>query len=180
MVADNDLAVGKVVEAIMHSRFWNSTAIFITEDDSQDGWDHVSAYRTTGLVISPYSELRSTVHTNYNQTCMVRTIEQILGIPPMNIIDATASPMFACFKNMADTATFNHLPNIIPLDEMNKDKASLTGEELNYAILTSAPEYDYVDRGNDDLLNRVLWFAAKGKQPYPKAMTLGKKAKDDD
>jgi hypothetical protein len=111
---------------------------------------------------------------------MVRTIEQILGIPPMNIIDATATPMFACFKPVADTGTFTHLPNIIPLDEMNKDKASLTGEELNYAILTSAPEYDYVDRGNDDLLNRVLWFAAKGKQPYPKAMTLGKKAKDDD
>lgn len=180
MVADNDIAVGKIVEAISHSKFWKNTVIFITEDDSQDGWDHVSAYRTTGFVISPYSELHSTVHTNYNQTSMVRTIEQILGIPPMNIIDATASPMFNCFKSTADTGTYASKPNIIPLDEMNKDKASLTGEELNYAILTSAPEYDYVDRGNDDLLNRVLWFAAKGKQPYPKAMTVGKKAKDDD
>jgi hypothetical protein len=179
MVADNDMAVGKIVDAIAHSRFWKSTAIFITEDDSQDGWDHVSAYRSTGLVISPYSELHKTVHTNYNQTCMVRTIEQILGIPPMNIIDATASPMFDCFKNDMDTAIFTCVPNIIPLDEMNKEQSALQGQELQYAILSSAPEYDYVDRGNDDLLNHILWFAARGKQPYPKAATLGRKVKDD-
>ncbi|MFI5132586.1 MAG: alkaline phosphatase family protein, partial [Chitinophagales bacterium] len=94
MVADNDLALGRMIEAISKSRFWDSTAVFVTEDDSQSGWDHVSAYRTTGFVISPYSHLGKTIHTNYNQTCMVRTIEQILGIPPMNVIDATALPMF--------------------------------------------------------------------------------------
>ncbi len=90
MVADNDLAVGRIVEAIMSSRFADSTVIFISEDDSQAGWDHVSAYRTTGFVISNYSRLQKTVHTNYNQTSLLRTIEQILGLPPMNIIDATA------------------------------------------------------------------------------------------
>ncbi|MGZ3874830.1 MAG: bifunctional YncE family protein/alkaline phosphatase family protein, partial [Mucilaginibacter sp.] len=92
MVADNDLALGRIVEAVSKSRFWKNTVIFVTEDDSQAGWDHVSAYRTTGFVISPYSVLKRNVATNYNQTCIVRSIEQILGIPPMNIMDATALP----------------------------------------------------------------------------------------
>ena len=102
MVADNDLAVGRIVDAVTHSRFAASTVIFITEDDSQAGWDHVSAYRTTGYVISPYSRLQKTVHTNYNQTSVVRTMEQILGLPPMNVIDATALPMFDCFTDKPD------------------------------------------------------------------------------
>ncbi len=179
MVASNDMAVGQIVDAVTHSRFWKNTVIFITEDDSQDAWDHVSAYRTTGFVISPYSQLHKTVHTNYNQTCIVRTIEQILGIPPMNIIDATATPMFDCFKNEADTTIFTAIKNKVPLDEKNKDRSQLSGQELNYSVLTSTPDYQYVDRGNDDLLNRILWFMAKGKQPYPKAMTMTGKDKDD-
>ena len=179
MVASNDLAVGKIIDAVTHSKFWKNTVIFITEDDSQDAWDHVSAYRTTGFVVSPYSGLHKTVHTNYNQTCIVRTIEQILGIPPMNIIDATATPMFDCFKNEPDTATYTAVKNNIPLDEKNKDRSELSGQQLNYAILTSTPEYQYVDRGNDELLNRIMWFMAKGKQPYPKAMTQSGKDKED-
>ena len=182
MVADNDLAVGKIIEAISHSKYWKNTAIFITEDDSQDGWDHVSAYRTTGFVVSPYSGLQKTVHTNYNQTCMVRTIEQILGIPPMNVIDATALPMFACFGNTLDTVNTRYTlrPNIIPLDEMNKEVSSLQGKELNYAIQSAGYQYDKVDGGDDDLLNHILWFSAKGNKPYPRAKTLKKKDKDDD
>ena len=82
MVADNDLALGRIIEAISQSRFWENTVIFVTEDDSQAGWDHVSAYRTTGFVVSPYSQSGKVVSTNYNQTSMVRSIEQILGIPP--------------------------------------------------------------------------------------------------
>ena len=101
MVADNDLALGQIVEAITRSKFWKNTVIFVTQDDTQSGWDHISAYRTVGLVISPYSQSQTTVSTQYNQTSMVRTIEQILGIPPMNIMDATAMPMFDCF--VADT-----------------------------------------------------------------------------
>ena len=92
MVADNDLALGRIIDVISHSRYWDSTVIFITEDDSQSGWDHISPYRTTGQVVSRYSALGRAVHTNYNQTSMVRTIEQILGLPPMNSIDATALP----------------------------------------------------------------------------------------
>ncbi|MBW4889484.1 phosphoesterase [Mucilaginibacter sp. HMF5004] len=172
MIADNDLALGRIVEAITHSRFYDSTVIFVTEDDSQDGWDHVSAYRTMGFVISKYSRLQRKVHTNYNQTCMVRTIEQILGIPPMNVIDATALPMYDCFTKVPDAYTYTHLPNIVPLNEMNKKLSALKGKELYYATVALRPEFKHIDGGSDDLMNRMLWYAAKGKKLYP--------GKDDD
>jgi len=180
MVADNDLAFGKIVEALSKSRFWDSTAIFVTEDDSQSGWDHVSAYRTVGFVISPYSRLQKTVHTNYNQTCIVRTIEQILGIPPMNIIDATALPMFDCFTGNFNNAPYTVEMNKIPLNEMNKAAAGLSGKAKKYTVLSSMPEFDHIDGGNDQLLNRIIWFASKNNQPYPKQMTLKKKDRKDD
>jgi hypothetical protein len=180
MVADNDMAVGKIIEAISHSRFWANTAIFITEDDSQNGWDHVSAYRTTGFVISPYSAQQKTIHTNYNQTCMVRTIEQILGIPPMNTIDATALPMFDCFTKKPNLAPYNQLPNLVPIDEMNTGTAQLSGKALYYAQQSMTPQFDKLDGGDEDLLNHILWFAAKGNAPYPKANTLPKKQRKDD
>ena len=175
MVADNDLALGKIIEALTKSRFWNSTVVFVTEDDSQSGWDHVSGYRTTGFIVSPYSRLQKTVHTNYNQTCMVRTIEQILGIPPMNVIDATALPMFDCFNAGFNTSPYTTLKNLIPLDEMNQSAASLSGKAKKYALLSNTPQYDHIDGGNDDLLNHILWYYAKGKLPYPNQMTLPKK-----
>jgi DNA-binding beta-propeller fold protein YncE len=178
MVADNDLALGRIIEAVTHSRFYDSTVVFVTEDDSQDGWDHVSAYRTTGFVISKYSRLQRTVHTNYNQTCMVRSIEQILGIPPMNIIDATALPMYDCFKKAPETYSFTHLPNIVPLDEMNKKLSALKGTELYYATVSLRPEFKHIDGGNDDLMNRMLWYAAKRTKMYPGKDDDGKKDKD--
>lgn len=181
MIADNDLALGRIVEAITKSRFADSTVIFVTEDDSQSGWDHVSAYRTTGFIISPYSHLQKKIHTNYNQVCMMRTIEQILGMPPMNVMDATALPMFDCFSNTINRTTYTTLKNNIPLNEMNKSLASLTGKAKEYALLSAYPQFDFIDGGNDDLLNRILWFAAKGDKPYPKNMTLPiRERKDDD
>ncbi len=180
MIADNDLAFGRIIEALTKSRFWDSTVVFVTEDDSQGGWDHVSAYRTTGFVISPYSWLQKTIHTNYNQTCMVRTIEQILGIPPMNVIDATALPMFDCFGENFNKASYSFLKNNIPLNEMNKSSASLNGKAKEYAILSSSSQFDHIDGGDDDLLNRILWFAAMGKKPYPKKMTIPKKERKED
>lgn len=180
MVADNDLALGKIIEALTKSRFWDSTVVFVTQDDSQSGWDHVSAYRTTGFVVSVYSHLQKTVHTNYNQTGMVRTIEQILGIPPMNIMDATALPMFNCFSQTKNSKPYVAVKNNIPLNEMNKSAASLTGKARVYALLSASPQYDHIDSGDDDLLNRILWFAAKGNEPYPKKMTIPKKYRKDD
>ena len=180
MIADNDLALGRIIEALTKSRFWDSTVVFVTEDDSQSGWDHVSAYRTIGYVISPYSYLQKTVHTNYNQTCIVRTIEQILGLPPMNVIDATALPMFDCFTETPVKKMYSFEKNNIPLNEMNKTAASLSGKAKKFALQSSLPEFDHIDGGNDNLLNRILWFAAKGNTPYPKQMTLSKKDQKDD
>jgi len=168
MVADNDLAVGRIVEAISKSRFAANTVIFITEDDSQSGWDHVSAYRTTGFVISPYSRLQRTVRTNYNQTSMIRTIEQILGLPPMNVIDATALPMFDCFTDQPDPAPFTALPNRVRLDEMNKPLSSLRGRALHYARESVEQAEEGIDTGEDELMNEILWFATKGNAPYPR------------
>jgi YVTN family beta-propeller protein len=167
MVADNDAALGRIVEAFSKSRFWQNTVIFVVEDDSQNGWDHVSAYRTVSLVISPYSRLRSVNHTYYTQPSLVRTIEQILGLPPMNIQDAIASPMTNCFGSASDLTPYKALPGNIPIDEMTAPVTSLTGKALHFAKLSMLPEFDGVDSGNDDTLNRILWFAAKGNTPYP-------------
>ncbi|MCX6321760.1 MAG: bifunctional YncE family protein/alkaline phosphatase family protein, partial [Bacteroidia bacterium] len=142
MVADNDLALGQIVEALTKSRFWESTVIFITEDDSQNGWDHVSAYRTVGLVLSPYSRIKNTNHTYYAQPSVVRTIEQILGLPPMNIQDAIANPMTDCFINEKNLTPFEALPNIIPLNEMNPQLTSLNGKALHFARKSLLPEFD--------------------------------------
>ena len=180
MVADNDLAVGRIVEAIMSSRFADSTVIFISEDDSQAGWDHVSAYRTTGFVVSNYSRLQKTVHTNYNQTSLLRTIEQILGLPPMNIIDATASPMFDCFSEKKDTAfKYKAKKNLIALNEMNKPAKDQKGASLKYTNQSMKYAFHLIDRGHDDILYRILWFSAKGNAPYP-AHFAGNTEGDDD
>lgn len=167
MVADNDRALGLIVEALSKSRFWENTVIFVVEDDSQGGWDHISAYRTVSLVISPYSRLKSVNHTFYNQPSIVKTIEQILGLKPMNIQDAIAKPMTDCFGTRADLTPYTALPAMVMIDEMNPQLVSLSGKALHYARKSMLPEFDGVDSGNDDLLNRILWFAEKGNAPYP-------------
>lgn len=177
MVADNDLALGRIIEAISKSRFWKNTAIFVTEDDSQAGWDHVSAYRSTAFVISPYSKLGKTVSTNYNQTSLLRSVEQILGIPPMNIMDATALPMFDCFNNKPSTDVYECLNNQVAIDKITPRLSALKGTTLHYAKMSLRPEFDHIDGGNDDLMNRILWFAAKGNKAYP-AKLAGKDTDD--
>jgi YVTN family beta-propeller protein len=166
MVADNDLAVGRIVEAVSNSKYWDSTAIFITEDDSQGGWDHISSYRTVGLVISPYSNGKL-VGTNYNQTSMLRTIEQILGLPPMNIIDASARLMTDCFQPEKNNKKYSTLLNNIPLDQMNPNAHSLSGKAKKFALESQNEVFKEVDGGEDDKMNRILWFYAKGNTAYP-------------
>ncbi len=168
-VADNDLALGRIVEALSHSRFWKNTVIFVTEDDSQNGWDHVSAYRTVGFVISAYSRLGKTVHTNYNQVSLLRTMEQILGLPPMNQLDAAAKLMTDCFTQRPDLTPYTAVTNRIPLDELNPPVQSLRGKARHFAELSLAPQFDAIDTGDDDLWNRIIWFATKGDAPYPVA-----------
>ena len=166
MVADNDLAVGRIVEMISKSKYWDSTAIFITEDDSQGGWDHISAYRTIGLVVSAYSTGKL-VTSNYNQTSMLRTIEQILGLPPMNIMDGTARLMTDCFQKTKNSMTYTALPNNIPLDQMNKPLHTLEGKAKKYALQSQLEVFNEVDGGQDDKMNRIIWFYAKGDARYP-------------
>ncbi len=168
-VADNDLAFGRIVEAISHSRFWTNTCIFAIEDDPQDGWDHVSGYRTTAYVISPYTKRRQVVSTQYNQTSLLRTIELMLGLPPMNQMDATATPMFDCFTSTPDFTPFDAVTNQVPLDEMNPLPKLISDPLLRKDAQASARlPLEKADQCPEDLLNRILWHAAKGSQtPYP-------------
>ena len=99
MVADNDLALGRIVEAVSHSKFWPETAIFVIEDDAQNGPDHVDAHRTAGLVISPYTKRKHLDSTQYQTVSMIRTMELILGLPPLSQYDAAANPMFRSFTD---------------------------------------------------------------------------------
>jgi hypothetical protein len=119
MVADNDLAVGKIVDTISHSKYWKDSAIFVTEDDSQAGVDHVDGHRRTGYVISPWTKTGGVDSTYYTQVNMVRTIEQILGLPPMNQMDLAAPPMTDLFTTKPNFAPYDVVANKVPLDEMN-------------------------------------------------------------
>ena len=176
MVADNDYALGQIVEAVSKSRFWKNTVIFVTEDDSQSGWDHVSAYRTVGMVISPYSKGGKVISTAYNQTSMIRTIEQILGLPPMNIMDASAKPMRDIFSAKADYSPYKVLKNRIPLNEMNPQLRALKGKQKRFALASLKIAQMGIDAGNDDLLNRIIWSSVKKPEPYPARFA----GKDDD
>ncbi|MBC7922621.1 MAG: hypothetical protein H7Z75_16185, partial [Ferruginibacter sp.] len=168
MVADNDLALGRIVEAVSKSRFWKETAIFVVEDDPQNGLDHVDGRRTVALCISPYTRRRSLVSTHYNQNSILRTIELILGLPPMSQFDLVASPMVDCFTDVPDFTPYVVLPNQIPLDEMNPKLSSISGKQLYYAKKSMALQLDYNDLADEDLLNRILWHSVKGyNAPYP-------------
>jgi len=178
-VADNDLAFGQIVEALSHSRFWPETCIFCIEDDPQNGWDHVSGYRTTAYVVSPYTCRHAVVSTQYNQTSLLRTMELILGLRPMNQMDATATPMFDCFTNVADFTAYVALTNNIPLDQMNPEPKKVSDSLLRKQAFASARlPLEQVDRCPEDLLNRILWHAMKGSRtPYP---TWAVRVEDED
>lgn len=180
-VADNDLAFGRIVEAFSHSKFWPKMAIFGIEDDPQAGWDHVSGYRTTCYVASPFARRGITVSTQYNTTSVLRTMEQMLGIRPMNLFDASADPMFDCFQEEADLTPFVALPANMPLDQMNPSPTAIADPQLRAdALLSATFDLAHVDRAPEDALNRILWRAMRGSAtPYPEwAITMG--ADDDD
>ncbi len=179
-VADNDLAFGRIVEAFSHSSFWKETVIFGIEDDPQNGWDHVSGYRTTAYCASPYTRRGAVVSTQYNTTSLLRTIEQILGLPPMNQFDATATPMFDAFTETPDFTPFDAVPNNIPLDTMNPPKEKIADALLRrHAALSARLNFRRVDACPEDTLNRIIWHAVNGSSaPYPAwAVTL---VEDDD
>jgi DNA-binding beta-propeller fold protein YncE len=168
-MADNDLAFGQIVEAISHSRFWKDTCLFAIEDDPQAGWDHVSGYRTTAYVVSPYTKRGQVIHMQYNQTSILRTMELILGLPPMNQMDATATPMFDCFTSIPDLTPYNIVTNNVPLDQMNPSPKKISDPLLRRDAYVSARlPLKKPDQCPEDVLNHILWRAMAGSQkPYP-------------
>ena len=167
-VADNDLAVGKIVEALSHSKFWKDTCLFAIEDDPQNGWDHVSGYRTTAYVVSPFTKRGAVVKTQYNQTSLLRTMELILGLPPMNQMDATATPMFDCFTPTPDFTAYDAVKNNVPLNELNPaPKKIADSQQRKDAYVSARLPLDKPDQCPEDVLNRILWRATMGAKPYP-------------
>jgi YVTN family beta-propeller protein len=163
-VANNDLALGRLVEAVTKSKFWPTTAIFVIEDDAQNGPDHVDAHRTVGLVISPFTKRRFVDSTQYSTVSMLRTMELILGLPPLSQYDAAARPMFASFTDKADLAAYQHEPAQTDLNAINPKTA--------YGAQRSAKmDFSEYDRVDDFELNEILWRAIKGKDaPLPPAV----------
>jgi hypothetical protein len=181
-VADNDRALGRVVEGLSRSKFWKHMAVFCIEDDPQAGWDHVSGYRTVAFCAGPYVKRGAVVGTQYNTTSIVRTVEQILGLPPMNQFDASATPMFDCFTDKPDFTPFEAAPPKIALDELNPEAQAIADPVLRSdAVVSSTINFSELDRAPEDVLNRILWRSARGaKSPYPEwSVTAGSHDDDD-
>jgi YVTN family beta-propeller protein len=155
-VGDNDLALGRVVEGLSKSRFWKQMAIFVVEDDAQNGSDHVDAHRTVALAISPYIKKHSVDSTMYSTSSMLRTMELILGLEPMSQFDASARPMFASFGHQPDVSPFIHRPAGVDINERNRRDAPL-------AELSKKLDLEIEDRNDDILFNEIIWKAVKGK-----------------
>lgn len=168
-LADNDLALGRIVEAISKSRFWPKTVIFVNEDDPQDGFDHVDGHRSLCLVVSPYSRSGRVVSEFYNQTSVIHTMNRILGLPPLTQFDAMAPLMTACFGPVADLAPYRCRDANIALDELNPPKAALTPEMRKWASLSERLNLAIPDAIDDDVMNRILWADARPGEPYPAA-----------
>jgi len=167
-VADNDLALGRLVEGISKSMFWPRTCIFVNEDDPQNGFDHVDGHRSICLVISPYTKRGALVSSFYNQTSVLHTMELILGLPPMNQLDSMAPVMRDCFTEKPNFSSYTALPNRIPLDEMNKQLSRLNAKQQHWARKSMEQNFDVIDGPDDSTLNRILWYWSKGTDtPYP-------------
>ncbi len=182
MVADNDLALGKLVEGVSKSRFWKETAIFVIEDDAQNGPDHVDAHRVVALVVSPYTKRRHVDSTMYSTASMLRTMELILGLKPMSQFDAAARPMFDSFTAKADLTPYAHAVPKWDLNELNQPGA------VGAAI---SEKFDLAkeDQADDILFNEVIWASVKGphsRMPPPVRaafflpLAAGKHDDDDD
>ncbi|MBM3459788.1 MAG: phosphoesterase, partial [Armatimonadetes bacterium] len=168
-MADNDLALGRVVEALSRSRFWPRTVLFVIEDDPQNGFDHVDGHRSLCLVISPYSRRRGVVSSFYNQAGILHTITRILGVPPLNQMDALAPTMEACFTARPALDPYLCRPVTVPLDELNPPLAVLSGAARHWALASLREGFARVDEAEEDTLNRILWHTMKGMAtPYPR------------
>jgi hypothetical protein len=159
MVADNDRAVGLLVDAISHSRDWESTVVFVLEDDAQNGADHVDEQRSTLYVASPYAH-PGVHHDHYTTVSVLRTIEIVLGMPPLSTYDAGALPLYDAFTATPDTTPYDALAE--PYDVNTKNGRTA------YAARESARlDFTHEDRVPDGVLNDILWHAVRGDTPEP-------------
>ncbi len=179
-VADNDLAVGRIIEHLSQSPVWKQSVVFILEDDAQNGPDHVDAHRSPAFVVGPYVKRNAVVHQIYSTSGFLRTMELILGLPPMSQYDAAAVPLYECFTPVPDFSPYQVKPANIDINTRNVavNKSSLRSEQFNFAKEDSAPDLD---------LNEVVWKSVKGEDsvmPAPKRAAFvileKKKKKDDD
>jgi YVTN family beta-propeller protein len=155
-VADNDLALGRLVEAVSASPYWPETAIFVLEDDAQNGPDHVDAHRTEALVISPYTQTGAVDSTFYSTSSMLRTLELIVGLPPMTQFDAAATPMLNSFTDTPNLQPYTAIIPDQPLDELNVASAPMAAESLGM-------DFSAEDRAPDEVLNAAIWKSVRGE-----------------
>ncbi len=175
-VADNDLAVGMFIEYLSKSPIWKETAIFIVEDDAQNGPDHVDAHRTTAYVAGGFVKRKFIDHTMYSTSSMLRTIELILGLPPMSQYDAAAEPMWRCFSSQFNGEAFLAVPALVDLNEKNT-------KNTPSARLSETFDFSKEDAIPDLVFNEVIWKAVKGegsKMPAPRRSAFLKKTEKED
>jgi DNA-binding beta-propeller fold protein YncE len=163
MVADNDLALGRLVDIISHSRYWPQSAIFVLEDDAQDGPDHVDARRSVLLVVSPYTRRGSLVHRQYSTVSVLKTMEQLLGLPSMTYFDDRSPSLLAEFDSRPNTEPYEHRPAQVDLNQKTPAGAPGSKESAGW-------DFSHPDRVPDEALNRVIWQAVKGGGTEPPAL----------
>jgi hypothetical protein len=164
-VASNDLALGRIVEAVSHSSAWPEFAIFVIEDDAQNGPDHVDSHRTVCLAISPYIRRHTVDSTFYSTASVLRSIELMLGLPPMTQYDACATPLFASFADRADLTPYTVAPARIDLAAKNPDDAF-------GAAASKRLDFTAYDRADPETLNAILWHSIKGNRPLPSVSVI--------
>ncbi len=169
MVADNDLALGQIVEGLSKSPFWKKMAIFVVEDDAQNGVDHVDGHRTVALAISPYTRRGHVDSTLYAQQSILKTIELILGLPTLSLFDLIANDMRASFTETPDFTTYQAVEPKQSLYEMNPQLSSLKGQARRDAIASMKMRFDVPDAAPTETLNRIVWRQVRGANvPYPR------------
>ena len=164
-VADNDYAVGRVVEEVSKSPYWKDTAIFVVEDDAQDGPDHVDAHRSPGLVISAYNRPGSLLHEFHSTVSLIRTLELCIGLEPMNFFDSNAVPI-DIFTDKPDLRPFSAVLPVVALDNLMVPERP-TRAMLEYMRLTSEQDLAHADMANPRELNEIIWYSVRGEEPMP-------------
>jgi hypothetical protein len=168
MVADNDLALGQIVEALTKSKFWPKMAIFVVEDDAQNGVDHVDGHRTVALALSPYTRRGHVDSTFYSQQSILKTIELMLGLPSLSLFDLIANDMRPSFSATADSTPYEHVIPKQDIMEVNPPATALRGPARKAALASARMRWEVPDAVPTDKLNRILWHSTRGwNTPYP-------------